>query len=97
MQVDQFLDHANERLSNRPHTIAEIGAAKREWKEIDDKKDLLKANSRACVEKKKLLLQYAPGTAVDTSEVTARMVTINRKKSNFYDFDKNMSTDLLIF
>jgi hypothetical protein len=42
--VDQFLDNANERLSNRPHTIAEIGSAKREWKEIDDKKDLLKVH-----------------------------------------------------
>jgi dynein heavy chain 2 len=86
-EIDQYLDFANERLSTRPHTIAEIGAAKRQWKEIDEKKDLMKANSRACVDKKKLLLQYAPGTIVDTSEVSSRMGNLDGEGGRWDDFD----------
>ena len=86
-EVDQYLEQSNERLSTRPHTIAEIGAAKRQWKEIDDKKDAMKAASRACAEKKKLLLQNAPGTAVDTSEVSTRMVNLDGEGGRWDDFD----------
>lgn len=86
-EIDQFLDFANERLSTRPHSIAEIGAAKRQWKEIDDKKDMMKGSSKMCVDKKKLLLQYAPGTAVDTSEVTSRMSNLDGEGGRWDDFD----------
>ena len=86
-EVDQYLEQANERLSTRPHTIAEIGAAKRQWKEIDDKKDSMKSVSRACVDKKKLLLQYAPGTAVDTTEVSSRMGNLDGEGGRWDDFD----------
>ena len=68
-EVDTFLETSNEKLSSRPHTVEEIGNAKRDWKEIDNKKDEMRALSRRCVEKKKLLLQYSPGSSVDTSEV----------------------------
>lgn len=33
--------------------------------------------SRNCVEKKKLLLQYAPGTAIDISDITAKMANLD--------------------
>ena len=47
----------------------------------------MKAVSRACVEKKKLLLQYAPGTAVDVSEVTSRMANLDGEGGRWDDFD----------
>lgn len=86
-EVDQFLEASNERLSSRPHSVEEIGNAKKYWKEIDSKKDSMKALSRACVEKKKLLLQYAPGTAVDVSEVTSRMANLDGEGGRWDDFD----------
>ena len=86
-EVDTFLDFANERLSTRPHTIVEIGAAKRQWKEIDDKKSTMKISSAECVEKKKILLQYAPGTSVDTTEVSSRMGNLDGEGGRWDDFD----------
>ena len=86
-EVDTYLDFANERLSTRPHTIVEIGAAKRQWKEIDEKKDAMKISSADCMEKKKILLQYAPGTSVDTSEVSSRMGNLDGEGGRWDDFD----------
>jgi dynein heavy chain 2, cytosolic len=86
-EVDTFLEFSNERLSTRPHSIAEIGAAKRQWKEIDDKKDSMKSSSMECVEKKKILLQYAPGTAIDTTEVSSRMSNLDGEGGRWDDFD----------
>ena len=86
-EVDTYLDFANERLSTRPHSIVEIGAAKRQWKEIDDKKEVMKNNSLNCMEKKKILMQYAPGTSVDTSEVSVRMGNLDGEGGRWDDFD----------
>ena len=76
-EVDEFLNHARERLSSRPHSVEEISNAKKEWKEIDSKKDGIKAISRGCMDKKKLLVQYAPGSAIDISEVTSKMANLD--------------------
>ena len=62
-----------ERLNARPHSVTEIGLAQKEWKVIASRKDLVRSVSRSCMEKKKLLLQHAPGTVIDVSEVTNRM------------------------
>jgi len=63
-EVDSFLDSSSEKLMCRPRSVDEIGNAKKSWKEIDVMKDAMKTLSKACIDKKKLLMQYAPGTAV---------------------------------
>jgi dynein heavy chain 2 len=88
--VDNYLDTSNQRLSSLPNTVAEIGEAKKQWKEIDAKKDTMKSISRACVEKKKLLFQYAPGTAVDISEVSIRMANLDGEGGRWDEFDINL-------
>jgi dynein heavy chain 2, cytosolic len=86
-EVDTFLEYASEKLSSRPRSVDEIGAAKKSWKEIDVKKDSMKTLSKNCLDKKKLLLQYAPGTAVDISEVTMRMANLEGEGGRWDDFD----------
>jgi dynein heavy chain 2 len=89
-EVDTFLENANERLSTRPHSVEEISNAQKGWKDLDTRKEEIKASSKACVEKKKILLQYAPGTAVDVSEVTQRMVNLDGEGGRWDDFDIGM-------
>jgi len=86
-EVDTFLENANERLSTRPHSVEEIGNAKKQWKEIDANKENMRSRSRGCVDKKKLLLQYAPGTAVDVTEVIQRMANLDGEGGRWDDFD----------
>ena len=86
-EVDQFLETSAERLSTRPHSVQEIGNAKKQWQEIDARKDTVKATSLGCVEKKKLLLQYAPGTVIDITEVTSRMSNLEGEGGRWNDFD----------
>lgn len=86
-EVDQFLEFSNEKLSSRPHTVDEIGNAKRVWKEIDSKKDTMKSLSIACIEKKKLLLQYASGSAIDISEILSKMTNLDGEGGRWDDFD----------
>ncbi len=86
-EVDTFLDHSNERLSTRPHSVEEIGNAKKQWKDIDNNKDTLKLKSKSCVDKKKLLLQYAPGTAIDVTEVITKMNNLDGEGGRWDDFD----------
>jgi dynein heavy chain 2 len=50
-------------------------------------KESMKSLSRACVEKKKLLLQHAPGTAVDVSEVVNRMMNLDGEGGRWDEFD----------
>eukprot|EP01040_Poterioochromonas_malhamensis_P024171 gene24171-29843_t len=76
-EVDQFLEQSNEKLNKKPRTVEEIGEAKKQWKEIDNKRQPMMHLSRNCVEKKKLLLQYAPGTAIDISDITAKMANLD--------------------
>ena len=38
--VDDFLDEADEALNTRPHTIDEIGTAKKRWREIDARRGI---------------------------------------------------------
>eukprot|EP01031_Cornospumella_fuschlensis_P031389 gene31390-37941_t len=76
-EVDQYLESSMEKLNTKPRTVDEIGDAKKQWKEIDGKKNAMMGLSKNCVEKKKVLLQYAPGTAVDISEITAKMANLD--------------------
>jgi dynein heavy chain 2 len=88
--VDAFLTKAGERLSTRPHSVDEITAAQKEWKELGEQKDQMKLLSKACVEKKKLLFLYAPGSAVDVSEVSNRMSNLDGEGGRWDDFDVGM-------
>jgi dynein heavy chain 2 len=88
--VDAFLSKASDRLSTRPHTVDEITLAQKEWKELGDQKDFQKSVSKVCVEKKKVLLVYAPGSAVDVSEVTNRMSNLDGEGGRWDDFDVGM-------
>jgi dynein heavy chain 2 len=86
-EVDQFLEQSNEKLNKKPRTVEEIGDAKKQWKEIDSKRSYTMHLSRNCVEKKKLLLQYAPGTAIDISDITAKMANLDGEGGRWDDFD----------
>lgn len=86
-EVDQFLEGANEKLNTKPRTIDEIGEAKKHWKELDGKRGEVMRLSKSCLEKKKLLLQYAPGTAIDISEITSKMANLDGEGGRWDDFD----------
>ena len=86
-EVDQFLEYASDKLSSRPHTVEEIGNAKKVWKEIDSKKDVMKSTSKSCMDKKKLLLQYAAGSMIDLSEIISKMANLNGEGGRWDDFD----------
>ena len=89
-EVDAYLTKAADRLSSRPHTVDEITEAQREWKELGEQKDRIRAISHNCVEKKKLLLLHAPGSAVDVSEVLQRMSNLDGEGGRWDDFDIGM-------
>lgn len=86
-EVDVFLETSLDKLSTRPSTVEDIGNAKKVWKEIDSKKDELKVLSKLCQEKKKLLQQYAPGSGIDMTEVSSRMVNLDGEGGRWDDFD----------
>lgn len=86
-EVDQFLESAGEKLNSKPRTVDEIGEAKKQWKDFDGRKGFVAKFSKNCVEKKKVLLQYAPGTAVDISEVTAKMANLDGEGGRWDDFE----------
>ena len=73
--VEQFLEHAMERLNERPSTIDEIGKAKREWQEINETKSSIRQEYRLCEEQKRLLLSMA-GANIDLSDVTTRLMRL---------------------
>ena len=66
-----------EKLSARPHSVDEIAAAQKVWKEIDEARAEKKALSDQCLEKKTMLLAHAPMSSIDTSEVTAKLANVN--------------------
>ena len=86
-EVDQYLESAAEKLNSKPRTVDEIGEAKKQWKEIDAKRGQMMSTSKNCVDKKKLLLQYAPGTAIDISEITSKMANLDGEGGRWDDFD----------
>lgn len=86
-EIDQYLEFSNEKLRTRPKSVNEIGVAKKQWKEIEVKKDSMKSLSRSCVDKKKLLLQYSPGTNIDISKVISRMSNLEGEGGRWDDFD----------
>ena len=75
--VDAFLTASMEKLSARPHSVDEIAAAQKAWKEIDEARAEKKALSDQCLEKKTMLLAHAPMSSIDTSEVTAKLANVN--------------------
>ena len=86
-EVDNFLETSNERLYSKPKSVEEISEAKRQWKEIDSNKSNMMLKSKNCVEKKRLLLQYAPGTAIDISEITLKMSNLDGEGGRWDNFD----------
>ncbi len=86
-EVDSFLETSNEKLNTRPHTVDEIGESGAQWKEIDQAKDRMRGLSKRCTDKKKLLMQFAPGTSVDISEVLSRMSNLDGEGGRWDDFD----------
>jgi dynein heavy chain 2, cytosolic len=89
-EVDTFLGQATERLSTRPHTVDEITEAQKEWRLLGEQKDRMRNISKVCVEKKKLLLLHAPGSAVDVSEVLNKMSNLEGEGGRWDDFDIGM-------
>ena len=47
----------------------------------------MKLTSQQCMEKKKILLQYAPGSNVDTNEISLRMSNVDGEGGRWDDFD----------
>ena len=86
-EVDQYLEAADEKLNSRPKTVDEIGTAKKQWKEIDSKKHHMMTVSKNCVDKKKLLSQYAPGTAVDISDISKKMADLDGEGGRWDKFE----------
>eukprot|EP01041_Mallomonas_annulata_P006819 gene6819-13816_t len=86
-EVDVFLETSLEKLNARPQSVEEISSAKKQWSEIDSMKNSIKLSYRSCADRKKLLLEYAPGTAVDTSEVTQRMSNLDGEGGRWDEFD----------
>lgn len=89
-EVDSFLNHAVERLSTRPHTVEEITEAQKEWKLLGENKEKIRNISKLCLEKKKILLLYAPGSGIDVSEVLNKMSNLEGEGSRWDDFDIGM-------
>jgi dynein heavy chain 2 len=89
-EVDSFLTNAKEKLNSKPRTVDEIGDAKKQWKEFDSSKSLMQSLSKNCLEKKKLLLTYAPGTAIDISEIISKMSNLEGEGSRWDDFEVSL-------
>ncbi|CAM9203957.1 unnamed protein product, partial [Ectocarpus fasciculatus] len=85
--VDAFLEDSMEKLSRRPRTIDDIGEAKRDWKEMESKKDDIRRLSSKCVGLKVLLLQHAPGNQVDASEAISKMAGLDGEGGRWDEFD----------
>jgi dynein heavy chain 2 len=82
--IEQYLEAAEEKLSTRPQSIAEIGEAKVEWKAIDAKKAEVKKEWTECEEKKRLLVAVAgTNTSIDVSEAMARLAKLPSRWENF--------------
>ena len=85
--VDSYLEQGMEKLSTRPHSIDEIGQAKKEWKEIDSAREAMKTLTHGLLEKKRLLMQYAPGSNIDTSEVVSRTANLEGEGARWDTFE----------
>ena len=91
-EVDSYLETSGERLHSKPQTVDEISEAKKQWKEIEASKSSVMITSKNCVEKKKLLLQYAPGTAVDISDITAKMANLDGEGGRWDTFEVSLGS-----
>ncbi|CAM9184751.1 unnamed protein product, partial [Discosporangium mesarthrocarpum] len=86
--VDGFLEESMEKLGRRPRTVADIGQAKRDSKEVDNSKEEMRRLSNKCVALKELLLQHAPGNQViDTSEVLSKMAGLDGEGGRWDEFE----------
>ena len=86
-EVDTFLESANEKLRVRPYTVEDISIANKCLSEFVDKRKRIYKLVSYCLDKKRLLLQYAPGSAVDVTEVIARLANMEGEGSRLDDFD----------
>jgi dynein heavy chain 2 len=85
--VDAFLNDAMEKLSSRPQSIDEITHAQSAWEEMDRGKAEKKALSASCLEKKRCLLQHAPGSDVDVGEVMSRCANFDGEGGRWDNFE----------
>ena len=72
-ELDAFLNESMETLASRPASIEEITAAQAAWEAMGGAKPGTKALMGGCLEKKRCLLQHAPGSDVDVGEVVSRV------------------------
>ncbi|CAM9134653.1 unnamed protein product [Chrysoparadoxa australica] len=86
-EVEAFLEDAMEKLGTRPRAVDEIGKAKRDWKELDGKKESVRSISHKCEGMKRLLLQHAPGNQIDTGEVVSRMANLEGEGCRWDEFE----------
>jgi hypothetical protein len=85
-EVDGFLNESMETLSSRPSSIDEITAAQTAWEAIGEKREAVKVKSASCLDKKKALLQHAPGNSdVDVSEVLSRVSNLDDGEGGRWD------------
>lgn len=80
--MDTFLDDSMEKLNSRPHSIDEIGIAKKNWKEIDAQRPNIQAEYKKCAKKRTLLVSVA-GANIDTTEVATRLADMPSRWENF--------------
>jgi dynein heavy chain 2 len=85
--VDSFLNDAMETLSSRPQSIDDITRAQAAWEELGRAKGEKKAASTACLELKRTLLQHAPGSDVDVSEVVSRTANLDGEGGRWDNFE----------
>lgn len=84
--VEEFVEHAKEKLNTRPHSIDEISQAQVEWKVIDANKAAVHAHFEKAEKKKALLLNVLGGSAstkIDTQEVESRLTKLPTEWENF--------------
>ena len=80
--VDKFLEEGMAKLTSKPETVEEIGAAKVEALEIAKSKAGIRELYQECQEKNKLLRQMA-GQNVDLTEIESRWTKLETTLSAF--------------
>lgn len=86
-EVDRYLETGMEKLGHRPRSVEDISQAKVDWKALDQQRDGMKRLTRELLEKKRLFLQYAPGSHVDTTEVVARAANLEGEGGRWDSFE----------
>ena len=81
-EVQAFLASANETLSARPNSMAEIARAKREWTSLSQRRGGMEQLGEACEQRRRLLAANAGGL-FDLADVTQRIDGLASDWDNF--------------